>query len=385
MTVNIQTTQTFQNLLESNHRISQHIGGTRSGKTYAILQYLIVKALENSQTITIVRRTIPSLKRTLIKDFKDIMQSIGIWKEDEFNISDRTYQFNTNSTIQFINTDDADKLRGLKSDILFIDEASEIDEESYFQLKIRTTGQIILAFNPTISPFHWLRQMNDCDRFTTTYRDNPFLPAEMIKSIEDLAITSPKKFLIYGKGEYAPNDRAIYQFDVVEDVKDAEFVGFGLDWGFSQDPTAMVAIYKNGNHLYVEELIYDRGLVMNDIINRLKSLGIEREEIWCDSSEPMRIEELARAGFNAKKVVKGPNSISFGIGVVQNYQLHIYKQSQNLINEIYGYQYATDKFGYVTTTPEGIDDHLLDAMRYVAMMKLSVKSQNKGNYAISIR
>jgi len=385
MTVNIQTTQTFQNLLETNHRISQHIGGTRSGKTYAILQYLIVKALENSQTITIVRRTIPSLKRTLIKDFKDIMQSIGIWKEDEFNISDRTYSFDNNSIIQFINTDDADKLRGLKSDILFIDESSEMDEESYFQLKIRTTGQIILAFNPTISPFHWLRQMNDCDRFTTTYRDNPFLPAEMIKSIEDLAITSPKKFLIYGKGEYAPNDRAIYQFDVVEDVKDAEFVGFGLDWGFSQDPTAMVAIYKNGNHLYVEELIYDRGLVMNDIINRLKSLGIEREEIWCDSSEPMRIEELARAGFNAKKVVKGPNSISFGIGVVQNYQLHIYKQSQNLINEIYGYQYATDKFGYVTTTPEGIDDHLLDAMRYVAMMKLSVKSQNKGNYAISIR
>jgi phage terminase large subunit len=99
----------------------------------------------------------------------------------------------------------------------------------------------------------------------------------------------------------------------------------------------------------------------------------------------MRIEELTRAGFNAKPVKKGPNSISFGIGVLQNYKLHIYKQSQNLINEIYGYQWASDKFGYVTTTPEGVDDHLLDAMRYVGMMKLSIKSQTKGNYAISIR
>lgn len=385
MTINIETTQTFQNLLDSNRRISQHIGGARSGKTYAILQYLIVKGIESKETITIVRRTIPSLKRTLIKDFKDIMQSIGIWEEDRFNIADRTYTFDNGTFVQFINTDDAHKLRGLKSDILFIDESSEVDEESFFQLKIRTTKEIILAFNPTVSPYHWLRQMNDCDRYVTTYKDNPFLPAEMVKAIEDLEITSPRKFLIYGKGEYAPNDKSIYQFDIVDDVKDAEFVGFGLDWGFSQDPTAMVALYKNGQHLYVEELIYERGMVMNDIINRLHSLGIQREEIWCDSSEPMRIEELARAGFNSKKVVKGPNSISFGIGVIQNYQLHIYKQSQNLINEIYGYQYATDKFGYVTTTPEGIDDHLLDAMRYVAMMKLSLKQQTKGTYAISVR
>jgi phage terminase large subunit len=131
--------------------------------------------------------------------------------------------------------------------------------------------------------------------------------------------------------------------------------------------------------------MYERGLVMNDIINNLRKFGIEREEIWCDSSEPMRIEELTRAGFNAKPVKKGPNSISFGIGVLQNYKLHIYKQSQNLINEIYGYQWASDKFGYVTTTPEGVDDHLLDAMRYVGMMKLSIKSQTKGSYAISIR
>jgi phage terminase large subunit len=206
---------TFEHLLESKTRISQHIGGTRSGKTYAILQWLIVKALENPLTVTIVRRTIPSLKRTVIKDFTDILKGIGIFNEDNFNISDRTYKLQ-DSIIQFINSDDPEKLRGLKSDILFIDEASEIDEESFFQLSIRTTGKIILAYNPTVSPFHWLRIMQDCERYTTNYKDNPYLPDEMVKAIEELKETNPKYYKIYGKGEFAPNEKAVYKFDIVD-------------------------------------------------------------------------------------------------------------------------------------------------------------------------
>ena len=382
MEVKINTTLTFENLLESKSRVTQHIGGTRSGKTYAILQYLIVKSIENPQTITIVRKTIPSLKRTVIKDFKDILNGLGIWKDEQYNISDRVWSYN-GATIQFISTDDAEKLRGVKSDILFIDEASEIDEESYFQLSIRTTGQIILAYNPTISPYHWLRQMQDCERFVTTYKDNPYLPSEMIKSIEDLQVKNPKYWKIYGLGEFAPNERAIYQFEVVDDYE-AEFVAFGLDWGWN-DKMAMVAVFRNGDKLYVEELIYESKMTMTDLVNRLKGLGIEREEIWCDSSEPRSVEELYRAGFNAKAVKKGPDSIKFGIGVLQNFTIHIKKDSQNLINEIYGYQYAIDKYGYTTDTPEEGLDHLLDAMRYVAMMKLSLRAQSKGTYAISIK
>ena len=382
MEVKINTTLTFENLLESHSRVTQHIGGTRSGKTYAILQYLIVKSIENPQTITIVRKTIPSLKRTVIKDFKDILNGLGIWKDEQYNISDRVWSYN-GATIQFISTDDAEKLRGVKSDILFIDEASEIDEESYFQLSIRTTGQIILAYNPTISPYHWLRQMQDCERFVTTYKDNPYLPSEMIKSIEDLQVKNPKYWKIYGLGEFAPNERAIYQFEVVDDYE-AEFVAFGLDWGWN-DKMAMVAVFRNGDKLYVEELIYESKMTMTDLVNRLKGLGVEREEIWCDSSEPRSVEELYRAGFNAKAVKKGPDSIKFGIGVLQNFTIHIKKDSQNLINEIYGYQYAIDKYGYTTDTPEEGLDHLLDAMRYVAMMKLSLRAQSKGTYAISIK
>jgi phage terminase large subunit len=381
--VQINTTITFENLLESKTRVSQHIGGTRSGKTYAILQYLIVEGLKSKQTITIVRRTIPSIKRTVLKDFTDIIKGIGIWNDNDFNTSDRTYKLG-DSIIQFINSDDPEKLRGLKSDILFIDEASELDEESYFQLSIRTTNRIILAYNPTVSPYSWLRQMQDCDRFVTTYKDNPYLPKEMVVAIEELQHKNPKQWTIYGKGEFTANDKAIYQFEIVDDFE-AEFVAFGLDWGYSQDPTAVVAVYKNGDNLYLEEVLYDKGLVMKDIADNLNKKQIDKShEIWCDSSEPRSVEELYRSGFNAKPVKKGPDSIKFGIGVLQNYKIHILKTSQNLINEMYAYQYATDKHGYTTDNPEGGLDHLLDAARYVAMMRLSIKAQNKGRYAITI-
>jgi len=382
--VTINTTVTYENLLNSTNRVSQHIGGTRSGKTYAILQFLIVEALQTNQTITIVRKTIPSLKRTVMKDFSDILKSLDIWNDNDFNITDRIYRLNE-STIQFINSDDAEKLRGLKSDILFIDEASELDEESYFQLSIRTTGRIILAYNPTVSPYHWLRQMQDCDRYVTTYKDNIYLPKEMIVAIEELQTKNPKYWAIYGKGEFAANDKAIYNFDIVEDYE-AEFVAFGLDWGYSSDPTAVVAVYKNGDNIYLEEILYEKGLVLKDIADKLNRLDVtKQEEIWCDSSEPRSIEELYRMGFNAKAVKKGPDSIKFGISVLQNHKIHIHKKSQNLINEMYAYQYATDKYGYITDTPEGGLDHLLDAARYVAMMKLTQKATNKGKYVISIR
>ena len=383
MEVQINTTITFENLLESKSRVTQHIGGTRSGKTYAILQFLIVQALQTQQAITIVRRTIPSLKRTVIKDFTDILKSIGVWREDDFNITDRIYKLGE-STIQFVNSDDPEKLRGLKSDILFVDEASEIDEESFFQLSIRTSGKIILAYNPTISPYHWLRQMQDCDRFVTTYKDNIYLPTDMVKAIEELEFKNPKYWTIYGKGEFAPNEKAIFKFDLVDDF-DADFVGFGMDFGFSNDPTTLCAVYKTGDNLYLEELIYERGLVTSDIVKKLTDLKIDKShEIWCDSAEPRLIEEIYRSGFNAKAVTKGKDSIKFGISVMNNYKIYIDKKSQNLINEMYAYQYSTDKYGYTTDNPEGGLDHLIDAARYVAMMKLSVKAQKKGTYAISI-
>jgi phage terminase large subunit len=369
--------------LNSKNRVTQHIGGTRSGKTYAILQYLIVQALQGPETITIVRKTIPSLKRTVVKDFTDILKGLGIWHEEAYNQTDRIWHYG-DSIIQFVSTDDAEKLRGIKSTILFLEECSEIDEESTFQLMIRTTGKIIMALNPTVSPYHWVRQMSDCERFVTTYKDNPFLEPSVIKAIEDLQYTNEKKWKIYGKGEFAPNDKAIFKFDTCNEF-DADFIGFGIDFGFSSDPTALVAVYRSGNRLYLEELLYEKGLVTKDIIDKLHKLDItKQEEIWADSAEPRLIEELYRSGFNIKPVVKGKDSIKFGISVMQNYEIYITSKSQNLINEMYSYQYASDKYGYVTDVPEGGLDHLIDAARYCCMMKLSQQAQNKGKYAITI-
>jgi phage terminase large subunit len=386
MKIDINTSVTFDNLINSEKRITQHIGGTRSGKTYAILQWLIVRAIQEKQDITVVRKTVPSLKRTVMKDFKDILLSINFFSEDLFNVSERYYKFPNGSIISFLNTDDPEKLRGVKSDILFIDEASEVDEESYFQLSIRCSGPIVLAFNPTISPYHWLRQMEDCDRFVTTYKDNPYLPHEMVKAIEDLQHKNPKYWTIYGKGEYAPNDKAIFNFQIVDEVPICELVAFGMDFGFANDPTTLVAVHKQGDMLYLRELMYDTGLVTNDIVKKLEQLNVGRTtEIWCDSADPRLIEEIHRSGFNAKPVKKGPDSIKFGIGVLQNYGICVDKKSQNLVNELYSYQWATDKYGYVLDKPEGGLDHLIDAARYVAMMRLSIKQQNKGKYTLSFK
>ena len=386
MELTVDTTITFDNLLSANKRITQHIGGTRSGKTYAILQYLIVKALQEPQNITIVRRTVPSLKRSVIKDYKEIMQELGIWSNESYNISDRVYSFSNGALISFVNTDDAEKLRGVKSNILFIDEASEQHEESYFQLSIRTTGEIILAFNPTVSPYHWLRNMDEVEQFRTTYKDNPYLPDVMIKEIEALEHKNPKYYKIYGLGEYAPNEKAVFNnFQILEDFPTHELIGYGMDFGFSQDPTTLIAVHKHHDMLYVRELMYERGLTTTDIVRRLTSLNIGKTEIWADSAEPRLIEEIYRSGFNIKPVKKGPDSIKFGISVLQNFGLVVDNKSTHLIDELYGYEYMTDKNGVVLDKPQGFNDHCIDALRYLAMSRLSLKQANKGKYTLSFK
>jgi len=386
MNLEINTTITYTNQNDSPTRITHHIGGTRSGKTYALLQWCIVKALEGKEIITIVRKTLPSAKRTVMKDFKDVMQLLDIWNENDFNISDRIYTFYNDSIIQFISTDDAEKLRGLKSTILWLEEANEIDEESYFQLQIRTTGPIILSYNPTVSPYHWIRTMGDCSRFFTTYKNNPYLDTTVKKAIEELRISNPKAWKVYGLGEWVGNEKAIFEFTQIEWLpEDAEFIAFGLDFGYSSDPTALASIWKYNNELYIVEHCYERGMVTNDIVTMLKGVVKGREEIWADSAEPRLIEELYREGFNIKPVIKGKDSINFGIQVMQNYKINIPKTCQNLINEFYSYEWSSDRFGKQLDKPIDFNNHLIDAARYASMMRLSNKATAAGKYVISVR
>ena len=385
MNLEINTTITYTNQDNSPTRVTHHIGGTRSGKSYALLQWCIVQCLTDREEITIVRKTIPSLKRTILKDFKDVMISLGIWDENSFNITDRVYTFWNGSSIQFISTDDSEKLRGLKSSILWLEEANEIDSESYFQLQIRTTKKVILSLNPTISPFHWIRSL-EATTYFTTYKDNPYLERSIVRAIEELKQTNPKAWKTYGLGEFTTNERAVFQFNMVEWVPDdAEFVCWGFDAGYSADPSAMVGIWKGGEKdIYLVETLYEKGMVTDDLIKHFGSCVNGREEIWCDSAEGRLIEEIYRSGLNAKPVKKGPDSITFGISVMKNFNIIVDSKSQNLINEMYSYQYATDKHGYTTDKPEGGLDHLIDAARYGCMMRLSLKHANRGKYNISI-
>lgn len=386
MNLDIQTTVTYSNQHSSPKRVTQHIGGTRSGKSYGILQWLLVQALQNKEIVTIVRKTIPSLKRTLVKDFKDILLDLQIWEDDCYNITDRIYSLYNGSEIQFISTDDPQKLRGLKSTILWIDEASEQDQESWFQLMIRTSGPIILSYNPTISPFHWLREMDDCHRYFTTFRDNPYLSKDIVDAIKKLQKDNPKQWKIYGLGEFVANDKAIFEFDVVDGIPpDAEFVCYGMDFGYSQDPTAIVSLWKQNNEIYITEHCYEKGMVTTDIAAKLAELVEGREEIWADSAEPRLIEELKRMGYNVKPVIKGKDSINFGIQVLQNYKLKIPKQCPNLMNEMYSYEWESDRFGKQLDRATDYNNHLIDAARYGAMMRLSNVATAKGKYIISVR
>jgi phage terminase large subunit len=387
MNLEINTTVTYQNQQDSPTRLTHHIGGTRSGKTYALLQWIVVKCLESKQDVTIVRKTIPSLKRTVMKDFKDVMQLLDIWNDNDFNISDRIYTFYTDSTISFISTDDAEKLRGLKSTILWLEEANEIDSESFFQLQIRTTGPIVLSYNPTISPQHWIRQQqDDVTRYFTTYRNNPYLEKTVVKAIEDLQRTNPKAWKVYGLGEYVSNEKAIFNFNTVEWLpEDAEFVAFGLDFGYSQDPTALASIWKCNGELYIMEHCYEKGMVTADIDRMLSSVVEGRQEIWADSAEPRLIDELHRLGWNIRPVIKGKDSINFGIQVLNNYKINIPKTCQNLINEFYSYEWDSDRFGKQLDKPVDYMNHLIDAARYAAMMRLTNKATSAGKYVITVR
>jgi phage terminase large subunit len=387
MNLEINSTITYTNQENSPTRTTIHYGGTRSGKSYALLQWIIVKCLEGREDVVIVRKTIPSLKRTIVKDFEDIMGSLELWNSNDFNQTDRIYTFYTGSTISFISTDNPEKLRGLKSSILWLEEANEIDEESWFQLRIRCTGPIILSLNPTISPHHWIRGIDDATQYFTTFKNNPYLEKEVVNAIKALERTNPKAWRTYGLGEFVQNDKAVFQFNVIDWVPDdAEFVCIGMDFGYSNDPTAIVSLFRKDREIYLVENCYERGLVTNDIAAKLRTIvGDNRWEIWADSAEPRLIEELYRLGFNIRPVVKGKDSINFGIQVLQNYSINIPKTCQNLVNEFYGYEWETDRFGKQLDRPIDFNNHAIDAARYGAMMRLSQVATAKGKYVIRVR
>jgi phage terminase large subunit len=390
MNLEINSTITLENAWECNTRIQHHCGATRSGKSYALVQYLIVIALNERKDISIIRKTLPSLKKSAMKDFIEIMQGLNIWQDIRWNATDRIYEFDNGSTIEFFSVDISDKVRGSRRQILWVDEAQELSEDDAFQLGIRTTEKIIYSYNPSFGPTHWLyknRTEDDVTLFHTTYKNNPYLSKDQVKAIEVLQNRSEKYYRIYGLGEFAGNDKQIFQFDTCEadDIDENELLCYSIDYGFVNDETAVIKLYRRGDKLYIKEMLYEKGLTTNDIADKLNRMGIGKIEIFADSAEPRLNEELYRMGFNIKAVKKGPDSISFGIKQMMNWDLIATKDSTNLINELYSYEWQTDKEGNTIDKPIDAFNHLIDALRYAVMMKLTQKQINAGKYAISVR
>jgi phage terminase large subunit len=320
------------------------------------------------------------------------MQWTHRWVPDRWNKTLLQYNFANGSTIEFFSADSEARLRGARRQVLYINEANNIDFDSYYQLAIRTSQEIYIDFNPTHEFWAHTEVLpeKDAEFLILTYQDNEALPDTIRYDIErnrDKAETSAywaNWWKVYGLGQVGTLQGAIYgDYTVVEgiDPSTMKFVAYGLDWGFSTDPTALVAVYRRGDDLFIHELLYHRGLTNSDIATRLKEFGITRAwEIVADSAEPKSIEEIYRLGFNIKPASKGPDSVRQGIDIVKRFNLHVTKDSTNLIKELRSYTWATDKDGKDTGVPIDSYNHACDALRYVALNKLAVS--NSGKYLV---
>jgi phage terminase large subunit len=319
------------------------------------------------------------------------MNEMGLWDEERWMATEKVYTFDNDSQIEFFSTDNAEKLKGLRRNVLWIDEANELSYDQYLQLAIRTTGTIILSFNPSFSPKHWIISQvqtgDDCATFITTYKSNPYLPLEQVRFIEKYRETNPRFWMTYGLGQFAVNEKQIYEFEIVDsfDMDTADFICFGMDIGYVSDPTALVSIWKAGNSLIVNEHIYQKGLITAEILELLRGNVDSKDIIVVDSAEPRLIDEIKRGGFPlARGVKKGKDSIQWGIDLVKQFNLVIPKNNTNLIEELYSYEWIDDGNGNVTNIPIDAHNHLLDALRYGVMERLNAKKLNAGKYVISI-
>ena len=381
----IRTNKVFNHLKHSDKKIVVEQGGTRSGKTYNILLWIIFEYTyrNTGKTITICRKSFPSLRASVMRDFFEILRNYELYNEDYHNKSSNEYHLNGN-LIEFISLDQPQKIRGRKRNLLYINEGNELFYEDWQQLVFRTDGRIIIDYNPSES-FHWIYDKvvprEDCDFYQTTYRDNPFLDKSIVDEIERLRDTDEDYWRIYGLGERGMSRATIFQFGQSEIPTDAKLISYGLDFGYTNDPTALVAVYQLDNHLYLEELIYRTGLTNRDIHAHFQSFNLDRrDEIFADSAEPKSIDELHRFGWNVKPTVKGADSVNAGIDILKRHKLFVTPRSSNLIKELQNYKWVEDKNGNLLNKPIDAFNHGIDAARYAVANKLS--KPNYGRYNV---
>jgi phage terminase large subunit len=375
--VEIKYTKVFEWNLEAyqskSFRVIANQGSTRSGKTYSLSQLLALYIPHKEKvTISVVSPSLPHLKRGARRDILQILEDAGIYSDEAFNKTDNVYHYPNGSYIEFFGAEDSGKVRGPGRDILYINEANLLPFNIYQQLALRTKQTIFLDFNP-VDEASWVYDVADKEGnklIHSTYKNNPFLPKEQVAEIESLKDADENLWKVFGLGERGKSHEIIYTHWKVGQFPDDCEVCYGLDFGYSV-PTALVKVGFYEKQTFVKEMLYETKLTTTDLIERLKVMDIQRaDEIFCDNAEPKTIEELVRAGFNAKPADK---DVYAGIQKVKSQPLNITQDSTNLIKEIKSYKWKTDKDGKVhpDESPVKINDHICDAMRYAVFTKLN--------------
>jgi phage terminase large subunit len=381
-------TTAINKILRLKKRIKIIQGGTSAGKTFGILPVLIDKAArQNGLEISVVAESIPHLRRGALKDFLKIMKWTNRYYDERFNKTLLRYEFANGSVIEFFSADDSSKLRGARRDILYINECNNVNFEAYNELAIRTKKEVYLDFNPANE--FWvhkeLKDEPDSDFLILTYKDNEALDKAIVDQIEknrDKAATSTywaNWWRVYGLGEIGSLEGVIFSnwkpIDVIPN--EAKLIGIGLDFGYTNDPTAIIEIYKYNGGRIINELKYQTGLLNSDIAKLLPKDVV----VYADSSEPKSIEEIRRYGITIKGVTKGKDSINYGIDVMQRQTYLVTSNSTNLIKELRSYTWDTDKQGTRLNKPIDNFNHAIDALRYHEMETLGLNS-NYGRYSI---
>lgn len=351
-------------------------GSTRSSKTYSQLQllYLIAELSTKPKTISIVSESMPHLKKGCIRDFRDILQSVGKWHPNQWNATDKVYRVG-DSVIEFFSADNPSKVHGPSRDILYLNECINIDYEIYRQLAIRTTETIFLDCNPSFS--FWLdekilSQSDESILIHSTYKDNNYLTEVQVREIESNK-NDKAWWRVYGEGLTGTLQGAIIQrWDVVKTMpQQYKNRWIGIDFGFTNDPTAIVDIRLSEGDLWIDELLYARGYDNLMIADHLESLNLPHDIVLiADSAEPKSISEIRSKGWRIEPAHKGKDSIQIGLSILNRYQKHITQQSVNIISEYRNYRWQENEYGNPINVPIDRYNHTVDAQRYVCLNKL---------------
>jgi phage terminase large subunit len=347
-------------------------GSARSSKTYNTLIWLTVYCLNHPNTrLSIVRATLPALKGSAFIDFKEILMRMLLFDDKALNKTELTYHFPNGSWVEFFSTDNEQKLRGRKRDILFVNEANELKFIEWQQLKMRTTQLAIIDYNPSFTDEHWICQLNKEPKtahILTTYKDNPFLEQTIIDEIESLQHKNQSLWKIYGLGLQAEIEGLIFKnVELVDSIP--EYVKKrwrAVDYGFTNDPTAICEVGLFGDALYIDEECYRTQMLSSDIIRVLKE-GNLRLKVISESADPRLIQEIYRAGINIHPVKKFQGSVEAGITKMLEYRLCVTRRSFNVIKELKNYTYRQDKEGKWLNEPIDAYNHAIDAVRYVVI------------------